>query len=875
MMMQTKDVTEILKRLGWEPYRDNVGDTFAHYHLPDRIVGIGYGVKNYGESGKEFLLSADLTTAAYCLAREYSRGEKSQRKYGDVLFYAKEDFNVKAPDLSESHITTALNKVIAWAQAQDIEKELCEEATNHSAVAQALLGDMEALRSDRSTPKLSVPEFADYKTMTSDDRLLFFAQAYKNGELDDILTRKKPKQRSISLTAAMRVLKTQGWFSTEPGKMWLILPDRFIQFDFGFIRLHDNYNVRIEAEISNEMISVACNCIHYSEEYWCVSPKNIYNSFNTIGGGIFSGFGKGIDICVETLDEQELIKISERIIQWARAQDLQASIESKTRVQKYSYNIRIVWHLACLALTGQIDVLKSYQSFLEAGTISEILDDSEVERYINQAVQFAEEYLKILNERKAIDDRLSLQDLSFLNTVSEDLKRMDWTVYRDKNYNCNAYFIKKDRIINIVYDLDKNGETPLVTFKVSLSTLGFSTAYRSVFINTPQYTVLKELEDIYTVSGNEVDEGKLKQICADILCWADRQNVNQIIYDYAALPTNSEYDLIIRHFIALILIGDVERLKFYKENFRKGNSLSFVEGITKYTIDNALTLARGYRAGFPKNAPILSLDSQTASVVSKTIAVEATEEADDTDDRLTMESATTLLKSLGWSTEKINENDHMASYQLADREVDILYNDEIAKDYPQFDSAFMISTGILSTACKFIDPTHTEDIPDIQLNFEAKGLEIFEPEVTADRLKQALDDALEWSVKDIDLSKRLRSDYGAAPWEKSTTSEANDAHYALLHLGALALLGDAETLQSYQQSFTAGDHLGFDESINKTHLERALALAKEVAKVKQVSYALIKQVAEKLDDPQEVTSKEQPRSWKEKIVNFIGKKDKK
>ncbi|WP_375630406.1 MULTISPECIES: DUF6990 domain-containing protein [unclassified Bartonella] len=873
--MQTKDVTEILKRLGWEPYRDNVGDTFAHYHLPDRIIGIGYGVKNYGERGKEFLLSADLTTAAYCLAREYSRGEKSQRKYGDVLFYAKEDFNVKAPDLSESHITTALNKVIAWAQAQDIEKKLCEEATNHSAVAQALLGDMEALRSDRSTPKLSVPEFADYKTMTSDDRLLFFAQAYKNGGLDDILTRKKTKQRSISLTAAMRVLKTQGWFSTEPRKMWLILPDRFIQFDFGFIRLHDNYNVRIEAEISNEMISVACNCIHYSEEYWCVSPKNIYNSFNTIGGGIFSGFGKGIDICVETLDEQELIKISERIIQWARAQDLQASIESKTRVQKYSYNIRIVWHLACLALTGQIDVLKSYQSFLEAGTISEILDDSEVERYINHAVQFAEEYLKILNERKAIDDRLSLQDLSFLNTVSEDLKRMDWTVYRDKNYNCNAYFIKKDRIINIVYDLDKNGETPLVTFKVSLSTLGFSTAYRSVFINTPQYTVLKELEDIYTVSGNEVDEGKLKQICADILCWADRQNVNQIIYDYAALPTNSEYDLIIRHFIALILIGDVERLKFYKENFRKGNSLSFVEGITKYTIDNALTLARGYRAGFPKNAPILSLDSQTASVVSKTIAVEATEEADDTDDRLTMENAHTLLKSLGWSTEKINENDHMASYQLADREVDILYNDEIAKDYPQFDSAFMISTGILSTACKFIDPTHTEDIPDIQLNFEAKGLEIFEPEVTADRLKQALDDALKWAVTDIDLSKRLRSDYGTAPWQRDATSKADDTDYALLHLGALALLGDVETLQSYQQSFTAGDHLGFDESINKTHLECALALAKEVAKTKQLSYALIKQVAKKLDDQQEVTSKEQPRSWKEKIVNFIGKKDKK
>ncbi|MBB4077048.1 hypothetical protein GGR08_001364, partial [Bartonella fuyuanensis] len=144
------------------------------------------------------------------------------------------------------------------------------------------------------------------------------------------------------------------------------------------------------------------------------------------------------------------------------------------------------------------------------------------------------------------------------------------------------------------------------------------------------------------------------------------------------------------------------------------------------------------------------------------------------------------------------------------------------KDCPQFDSACLTSTGILACACKFIDPIHTEDIPDIQLNFEAKGLEIFEPEVTADRLKQALDDALEWSVTAIDLSERLRSDYGTAPWEKGATSKANDTDYALLHLGALALLGNIETLQSYQQSFTAGDHLGFDESINKTHLERAL-----------------------------------------------------
>ncbi|WP_375631045.1 MULTISPECIES: DUF6990 domain-containing protein [unclassified Bartonella] len=859
--MRTKDVTEILKTLGWEPYRAEDGSMFAHYHLPDRIVGISYDVVDYGEDGGKFRLSANLTTAAYCLAWEYASGEVSQDKYEDTLFSAKEDFDVTASDLSESHVKESLNRVIAWAKAQDIEQKLREKAANHSAVAEALLGDIEALKSSKFTPQLHVPEFSDYKTIGWIERLILFVQAYKNGELDDTLARKKPKQRSMSLTAATRIFKIQGWFSTELGKMWLVLPDRFIKLDFGFVHLYDQYNVHLEAEISNEEISVACEYIHYRREYNWIRPTDIYKSFNTIGGGIFSGFDKGIDICVETLNEQELIKVSERVIQWARAQDLQASIESKTRVQKYSYYPAVIWHLACLALTGQIDVLKSYQDSIAEGKLPDHLQnlDKELEGYVNHAVKFSEKHLKILNERESAEAHLSPQVLITFNKVTEQLKEMGWTVYRDKNYNRNAYFVSKDRIINIMYNLQSDEEEPIVAFKASLSTLSFSTAHREIFYNMPQYIALKEAEEFYTVSSTELAEGKLKQISADVLEWADRQNINQIIYDYAALPTNSELDLVARHLIALVLIGDVEKLKSYKENFRKGNSLGFVKGITKYTIDNSLTLARHYRTGFPKNAPILSLDPQTASVASKRTSIEVAEEvdeADDTDDRLTMESAHALLKSLGWSTEKINENDHMASYQLADREVDILYNDEIAKDYPQFDSAFLISTGILSTACKFIDPTHTEDIPDIQLNFEAKGLEIFEPEVTADRLKKALDDALEWSVKDIDLSKRLRSDYGTAPWKKSTTSKENDAHYALLHLGALALLGDIEILQSYQKSFTAGDHLGFDESINKTHLERALALAKEVAKVKQVSYALIKQVAEKLDDHSELSSEE-------------------
>ncbi|EJF75505.1 hypothetical protein MCO_01824, partial [Bartonella sp. DB5-6] len=357
MIMHTKDVTEILKKRGWEPYRDEVGDTFAHYYLPDRIVGISYDVVDYGEDGGKFRLSVNLTTAAYCLGWEYDNGEKSQ--YKNTLISAKDNFDIKASDLSESHIEEALNRVIAWAQEQDIEQKLREEAADHSLVAKALLGDVETLKSSEATSQLYVPEFSDYKTMTRYDRLLLFAQAYKNGELDDILARKKLNQRLVNLTAASRILKTQGWVSMEPGKMWLSLPDRFIKLDFGFVHLYDQYNVHLEAEISNEEISLACLYIHFCGQRNLVRPTDIYRSFNTIGGGGISEFDKGIDIRVETLNEQELTKISERIIQWARAKDLQASIESKTLIQKYSYYPAVIWHLACLALTGQIDVLKS------------------------------------------------------------------------------------------------------------------------------------------------------------------------------------------------------------------------------------------------------------------------------------------------------------------------------------------------------------------------------------------------------------------------------------------------------------------------------------------------------------------------------------
>ncbi|EJF78601.1 hypothetical protein MCO_00586 [Bartonella sp. DB5-6] len=66
---------------------------------------------------------------------------------------------------------------------------------------------------------------------------------------------------------------------------------------------------------------------------------------------------------------------------------------------------------------------------------------------------------------------------------------------------------------------------------------------------------------------------------------------------------------------------------------------------------------------------------------------------------------------------------------------------------------------------------------------------------------------------DFGLHEMLRFQYSAPLLEKETvdwsTDETIGAPYTLLHFATLALLGDMETLRSYQRSFAAADRFGF------------------------------------------------------------------
>ncbi|WP_375617933.1 MULTISPECIES: DUF6990 domain-containing protein [unclassified Bartonella] len=229
---------------------------------------------------------------------------------------------------------------------------------------------------------------------------------------------------------------------------------------------------------------------------------------------------------------------------------------------------------------------------------------------------------------------------------------------------------------------------------------------------------------------------------------------------------------------------------------------------------------------------------------------------------LTMESATALLKSLGWRVEIEGKGDHLTTYYLPDREVQFLYNAE--KGYPRFDCAIAVVSGIHAAACQTIDPYNSGGLIALELSFDVKGLEIFEEKVSVGCLRRALEKALEKAMTEVDLGKMLRSQYRILPWENKTVV-SRLASYSLRYLAALALMGDVETLHSYHKSFMEGEKLGFETSIEEEHLERAMVIAQAVEKTKQPSYDLLQQAAK--DFSMEVESYEYFRATDPSLCN--------
>jgi hypothetical protein len=182
-----------------------------------------------------------------------------------------------------------------------------------------------------------------------------------------------------------------------------------------------------------------------------------------------------------------------------------------------------------------------------------------------------------------------------------------------------------------------------------------------------------------------------------------------------------------------------------------------------------------------------------------------------------LKDVTSLLKSFGWAAYKDEVGDRYTIYKLPDRTVQIIYGLDRIRDQQKFGSTLSTSTDVFAGACGMIYGDNFGSWPLISAR---PGLDIRAPEILEEHVQQASEQAIAWAQSQ-DLDEALRK-HAALPTDAPGTGP-------ILHLASLAILGEVEKLKSYQASFEAGDRLGFVPYVKKDFIDRAVALAQELA----------------------------------------------
>jgi hypothetical protein len=173
-------------------------------------------------------------------------------------------------------------------------------------------------------------------------------------------------------------LKALGWraYTDEVGdrSTRFCLPDRTVQIIYGIRKYGEEQQLEATLSASSDAFSHGC--------------KTIDSGLGSYAPLVRSR--KGLVYQVPEILEEHVRQASEDAIAWAQAQDLDKALRDHAALPTNAPGARPIWHLAALALLGDVSKLKSYQSSFAAGDrlgfVNYVTKD-----YIDRAVALAQE----------------------------------------------------------------------------------------------------------------------------------------------------------------------------------------------------------------------------------------------------------------------------------------------------------------------------------------------------------------------------------------------------------------------------------------------------------------------------------------------------
>jgi hypothetical protein len=177
--------------------------------------------------------------------------------------------------------------------------------------------------------------------------------------------------------------------------------------------------------------------------------------------------------------------------------------------------------------------------------------------------------------------------------VTKTLKTLGWTTGSDEVGDRFAHFQLPDRLIEVIYGVEShsNRQTQKLIAMASVSTNQFSEICMKICEKLDNYTHITGAHPSLSFSVPEIFEEHVRQMSDNAIAWAQDQDLERALAEYAALPTSAPGSGPVKHLAALVLRGDIAKLKSYQASFEAGDRLGFVPYITKDYIDRAVAAA--------------------------------------------------------------------------------------------------------------------------------------------------------------------------------------------------------------------------------------------------------------------------------------------
>ena len=182
-----------------------------------------------------------------------------------------------------------------------------------------------------------------------------------------------------------------------------------------------------------------------------------------------------------------------------------------------------------------------------------------------------------------------------------------------------------------------------------------------------------------------------------------------------------------------------------------------------------------------------------------------------------IEETTAIFESMGWTYSRDEWGNSFATFRQPDRYAVMYFGVRRLPIRWQMSLIISVKTEAFSDACAKIHPDCATN--DSLVSHWTSPNFVVEDIVERD-VRHVSKEALKWMLK-LDLNRKIR-EHAALPTNAFGAKP-------IWHLAALALIGASDRLQSYLDSFDAGDRLGFVDYITRGHVERALRLAKDLA----------------------------------------------